>query len=207
MSNTQKTILRFVGVLAIALISHRILNNDSSSPNRSAAPKANTATNSAGRSTSTDTIPKGEIVTVDQVYDGDTLRTEDGRKVRMIGIDAPEEDPTRGPVQCFGVPSATFLRAELPRGTEITLVSDVESTDQYGRTLAYVYRNDDARFMNAHMLRQGLVQAYRVPPNTANAGLFQDLQTEARDGRVGLWGACQPGDLTDRPGGAQPLGN
>ncbi len=171
--------------------------------------KANSDSNtSAGISnTHSKTIPDGEHAEVAKVYDGDTIKLTDGRKVRFIGIDAPEEDPTRGPVQCFGVRSAEHLRGLLPQGTAVILVSDVESEDQYGRTLAYVYRESDSMFMNAHMLEEGFVQAYRVPPNVAHADEFHDLQTTARDDRVGLWGACQPGDLTSRPGGAQPEGN
>lgn len=142
-----------------------------------------------------------------KVYDGDTMKLADGRKVRFIGIDAPEEDPTRGPVQCFGIRSAEHLRASLPKGTDVILVHDVESKDQYGRTLAYVYRQSDGMFMNAHLLREGFVQAYRVPPNVRHAEEFRRLQATARSSRVGLWGKCRPGDLTSRPGGAQPEGN
>ncbi|MGB2756497.1 MAG: thermonuclease family protein [Acidimicrobiia bacterium] len=161
---------------------------------------------SASALTAANIIPRGETVTVKKVYDGDTIRLTDGRKVRFVGIDAPEEDPTRGPVQCFGVRAAEHLRGLLPKGTSVVLVADVESEDQYGRTLGYVYRVSDGMFVNAQMLREGYVQAYRVPPNVAHADEFHDLQAEARNARVGLWGKCKPGDLTRRPGGAQPPG-
>ncbi len=159
-----------------------------------------------GEASSVHEIPEGTVAEVEWVYDGDTIRVSELGKVRLIGIDAPEEDPTRGPVQCFGIRSAEGLRSLLPEGTEVTIVEGEEPTDQYGRALGYVYRNDDGLFLNEELLRLGLVQAYRVPPNLEHAEAFGSLQRAARDGEVGLWGECHEGDLTDRPGGAQPRG-
>lgn len=77
-----------------------------------------------------------------RVVDGDTIVVLiDGqeRKIRMIGIDAPESvhpDQTRNTEQ--GKSAADFT-AELLNGKQVYLEYDTDRTDDYGRTLAYVW--------------------------------------------------------------------
>jgi endonuclease YncB( thermonuclease family) len=40
-------------------------------------------------------------------------------------------------------------------GTEVTLVRDIESRDQYDRLLAYVVRSSDQLFVNLDLLERG----------------------------------------------------
>lgn len=77
--------------------------------------------------------PHKEVVQVDRVIDGDTLILKDGRKVRLLQINAPE----RG--QC-GYEAATKRLSQLAQG-EIEIESDpmFGDTDKYGRLLRYVH--------------------------------------------------------------------
>jgi micrococcal nuclease len=64
-------------------------------------------------------------------------------------------------------------------------VKDVEETDMYGRLLRYVYLGDE--MANARLVANGYAQVDTFPPNVRHAGLFVELQREARIGGRGLW--------------------
>jgi len=103
---------------------------------------ATTNATTAVPATSGPSIPAGDDVRVGSITDGDTLRTSDGMRIRLIGMDTPE-------VGAYYAIEATAHLAELvPVGSAIRLVYDVERLDRYGRTLAYVYRLPDGLFVN-----------------------------------------------------------
>jgi len=135
-------------------------------------------------------IPAGDDRTVARVVDGDTIVLDDDVRVRLIGIDTPETKDPRRPVECFGQEASAHMIKLLPAGTRVRVVYDVERTDRYGRTLAYLYRASDGLFVNAAMVRDGFASAYTVPPNVAHADEFVALNREARETGRGLWSAC-----------------
>jgi micrococcal nuclease len=137
-------------------------------------------------------LPDGDDETIERVVDGDTLVLTGGTRVRLIGVDTPETVHPSEPVECFGREASAFMSDLLPPGTAVRLVYDVERTDRYGRTLAYVYRLDDGLFVNAELLAQGYAQVATYPPNVARVDEYLELQTQARDGLRGLWDACDP---------------
>lgn len=51
--------------------------------------------------------------------------------------------------------------------------------------------------VNAELVRLGYAQVMTVPPNVRHAGVFRDLQREARAHGRGLWGV--PGEKTSGP--------
>jgi len=128
-----------------------------------------------------------EFARVKQVYDGDTIRLEDGRKVRYLGVNAPE----------FGEPfylKAKRFNESLVLGREVRLEFDRESADSYGRLLAYVYAAD--RMVNAALLEQGLAHAFFIGPNRKHNAQLLRLQGEAKRRRLGIWSVrVRPGDL------------
>jgi len=124
------------------------------------------------------------------VYDGDsiTVRYDSGKraKVRLIGIDAPEmTDIPRARASIDAVPCRDYLDGLLA-GKHVLLEYDVEKTDKYGRTLAYVYL-PDGRMANEEMLRAGYARLLTVPPNVKYVERFRAAQEEARAASRGLW--------------------
>ncbi|KEG07803.1 micrococcal nuclease [Trypanosoma grayi] len=98
---------------------------------------------------------------VHHVYDGDTLTLEGGKRVRLVGIDAPEIRER----QPYAAESRDFLRALCPKGRAILLqLMETERTDKYGRLLAYVYvkhpHRDDFICVNVAMVEKGLASLY-----------------------------------------------
>ena len=134
------------------------------------------------------------------VVDGDTIVVrlagdERGEEtVRLIGIDTPETVDPRSPVDCFGPEASAATKALLPEGTAVRLVRDVEARDRYDRLLAYVYRADDATFVNLALAEQGFAMVATYPPNVAHTDELLAAVAAARDASRGLWGACpEPG--------------
>lgn len=150
------------------------------------------------------TIPFGRSydysdIYVTRVVDGDTLKLENGERVRLIGIDTPEmhesdklyRDAQRThqdvqTIKALGRRAYNFTR-NLLEGRRVSLEFDVERTDKYGRLLAYVYLKDDGTFVNAEIIKQGYASLMTYPPNVKYADLFLKLYQQARQNRKGLW--------------------
>ena len=134
-----------------------------------------------------ETGQKEKGVLVAKVIDGDTIEIAGGRKVRYIGIDAPERVDPRKAVQCFGE-EAYKKNKELVEGKRVRLEKDVSETDKYGRLLRYVYVGDI--FVNQYLVREGYAYAYTFPPDIKYAEEFVQAQRKAREEKKGLWAAC-----------------
>lgn len=110
----------------------------------------------------------------------------------LLLIDAPEMN--QGP---FGAVAKLQLEALAPVGTILSLESDVEKQDRYGRTLAYVYA-DDGRMVNEELLRAGVAVVTVYPPNVQHVERLRAAVDSARAGRRGLWATsafeCLPAD-------------
>jgi micrococcal nuclease len=130
---------------------------------------------------------------VKEVVDGDTIvvRLPSGdEKVRLIGIDTPEEKKPDTPVECYAREAAHRTEELLPRNTVVRLERDKEARDRFGRLLAYVTRAGDGVSIEVELLRDGFAAVLVITPNTAHASEFAALAATAqRDGK-GLWRAC-----------------
>lgn len=120
-------------------------------------------------------------VKVTRVIDGDTIETEkEGvrTRVRYTGIDTPE------PGDCFGS-QASRANSDLVLGKEVSLETDVQVLDKYGRTLAYVWL--DNTLVNEELVRQGFARVSTYPPNVKYQIRFVTAEREAREAKRGLW--------------------
>ncbi|MDO8525041.1 MAG: thermonuclease family protein [Candidatus Omnitrophota bacterium] len=136
-------------------------------------------------------IKADDELRVTKVIDGDTIVLENGEHVRYIGMDAPEKGrPYYG--------EATRENKRLVNGKKVRLEYDVERTDRYGRTLAYVYTRDI--FVNAELVGNGYAMIYTFPPNVKYYKTFLALQEEARKQKRGLWGLSEQ-DIKSIKGG------
>jgi micrococcal nuclease len=129
------------------------------------------------------TLAAGDHTRVVSVTDGDTIVVvfSDGteEEVRLIGIDTPEtgEDFSG---------QATQELTKLVGGRTVRLEMDVESRDQYGRLLAYVWVG--TVMINEELLRLGLATIYTVPPNVKYVETLWAAQDEAEAAQSGFWG-------------------
>jgi len=129
-------------------------------------------------------------VRVVEVVDGDTIRVDlDGEEspVRLIGIDTPEKDGPYTDEECFGEQASKYTEGALG-GRDVELEIDVERTDRFDRTLAYVWI--DGELFNERILREGYAVLATFPPNVRYVDRFSAAQRRARDEQAGLWGTC-----------------
>jgi endonuclease YncB( thermonuclease family) len=123
---------------------------------------------------------------VDSVRDGDTILLADGRRVRLVQVDAPELG-----VECWGDEAAEALDRLAPAGTELRLERDpgLDVVDRHGRLLRYAYAA--RRNLALELVRAGAAAPYFY---RGERGLYARrlvaAAREARTKRRGLWGAC-----------------
>jgi micrococcal nuclease len=127
--------------------------------------------------------PQQALVT--KVIDGDTLILAGGKRVRLLGIDAPEMGREGRPAQFLAYKSKALL-ADLAQGKRVRLEYDQLRYDHYGRLLAYLFLPNKT-MINAEILRQGLAHVYFHPPNVRYRETLLAAQTAAMDARRGLW--------------------
>jgi micrococcal nuclease len=129
-----------------------------------------------------------ERVMVAHVLDGDTIVLVDGRRVRFIGIDAPEVSHEGSKAECFSQESKDATQ-RLLAGKEVQLVKDVSDTDSYGRLLRYVYAGDV--FVNELLVGNGFATVWSVAPDEQHKELLAAAQVKAKELSRGLWQLCR----------------
>ena len=145
------------------------------------------------RSSSTSPHATGEgqaNALVTRVVDGDTIEVryqQQDLTVRLIGIDTPESVMPGEPVQCYALAASRFTTNRLD-GANVRLEFDVERTDKYGRTLAYVWLGRE--LFNETLVRQGYAFVTTYPPDVKYESVFLDAQRRARAESRGVWGRC-----------------
>jgi len=127
-----------------------------------------------------------ETVRVQRALDGDSLLLADGRRVRLIGINAPELGRDGAPDEPLAAAARDRTMA-LVRNQAIRLVDDVERHDRHGRTLAYADLTD-GRDLQELLIREGLSWFVAVAPNTARLDRYRVAEAEARRAGRGIWG-------------------
>lgn len=129
--------------------------------------------------------PSGlEQVTITRVIDGDTVVTSEGERIRYIGIDTPETVHPFKDIEFYGQEASDKNKA-LVEGKTVELEKDISKKDRYGRTLAYIWLNNE--LINATLVREGYAYAYTYPPDVKYSDYFLVLQRQAQDNRRGLW--------------------
>ncbi|MEV1294474.1 thermonuclease family protein [Pseudonocardia sp. NPDC049635] len=128
--------------------------------------------------------------TVTRVVDGDTVKLDDGRTVRVLGIDTPETVHPSKPVECWG-PEATAFAEALLLGKQVRVATDSsqDTTDRYDRTLAELLLPDGTNYSVA-AAGAGTARAYiyDTPPRVYPEVKAAELVAQARG--HGMWGSC-----------------
>tara|TARA_R100000656_G_scaffold59083_1_gene45977 strand:- start:6016 stop:6807 length:792 start_codon:yes stop_codon:yes gene_type:complete len=128
-----------------------------------------------------------ERVAVTHVYDGDTVKLDDGRKVRLIGINATEPGRDGEPDQPFAAEARDRLRNLIKAASQLHLLTDRQTHDRFGRILAHLF-NERGESLEQILLEQGLAYHVAVPPNLTLADCFASAEQLAVEQQRGLWG-------------------
>lgn len=139
---------------------------------------------------------------VEYVVDGDTLRLNDQRRVRLIGIDAPEMGSRGRSAEPFAV-QATRRLTELVKANhnQVGLLVGEQSHDRYGRVLAHLYDRHGLS-LEEQLIAEGLAYHVVIAPNIALADCLAQAEQSARERQVGLWKTARftPADKLNKGG-------
>jgi endonuclease YncB( thermonuclease family) len=126
---------------------------------------------------------------VKEVIDARTFRLQDGREVRLSGIEPADTT------------DATALAA-LIAGRDVTLHGDSDMPDRYGRQPALVFLDEAGPSVQSRLLAQGAALATLAIADQPCAADLAAAEGVARRARAGLWGhsgviksAESPGDI------------
>src|SRR5581483_3848324 len=118
-----------------------------------------------------------ENATALAAIDGHSFRLQDGREVRLAGI----ETPTNGP--------AKVALERLIAGRPIQLVQADTAVDRYGRTVAYAFisQSGSPHLVQQEMIAEGWAAAGASLGEKGCAAALLAAEESARRARLGLW--------------------
>ena len=145
----------------------------------------------------------GPARTVVRIIDGETVGLDDGGELRLIGILAPRAIDVGAKPGAWPWEGKTrdALQA-LVLGKSVELGFGGERLDRYGRLQAQVHliEGDQRRWVQGHLLSQGLARATTVAGNRACANELLAAERAAREAGRGLWAeAAYQVRQADRP--------
>jgi len=122
---------------------------------------------------------------VKTVYDGDTVVLEDGRKIRLLGINTPEVQHKEKMADAGGEDAKAWLINKLQH-TRVRLEVDAEKTDKYGRTLAHLF-SEAKEHINLSLVKAGLAAISIYPPNLLYVNELLAAEKKAERDKLGIW--------------------
>jgi endonuclease YncB( thermonuclease family) len=122
---------------------------------------------------------------VGSVTDGRTLVLEDGREVRLAGIEVPSVADSASDHPSARAAQAAL--AEIVAGKAVALQAAGRVGDRYGRVLAYVFAAGAARPVQHQLLARGHAQVGAGVGDRACAAELLASEGPARTAKLGLW--------------------
>ena len=142
--------------------------------------------------------PQGEG-RVTAVIDARSFRLEDGREIRLAGIEQASSDKDR---EASGQDKTASALAAIVAGREVTLRGEDDAPDRYGRQSAFVFVGPSATPVQAQLLAQGEALASGGVTDKDCVSVLAAAEAAARQSRQGIWSepsaiknAESPGDI------------
>jgi endonuclease YncB( thermonuclease family) len=135
--------------------------------------------------------PQGEG-RVAGVIDARSFRLEDGREVRLAGIEPAAEKPTAELARAL----ATMLARR-----EVRLRGEDDSPDRYGRQSAFVWLIPDETLVQVELLAQGNAIVSPAISDRECAATLMAAEAKAREAKRGIWADPAAIKNTESPGG------
>ena len=139
---------------------------------------------------------------VTRIIDGDAIQVLYGgveKRVRLIGIDAPESRIDRKALKDanmseydieaiveMGAKAKAYVNGLIKRGDFVTIEFDVREMDRYGRLLCYVYLSN-GKMLNEEIVKAGYANVKTIPPNVKYKDTFLKAFNYAEETKGGLW--------------------
>jgi micrococcal nuclease len=128
-----------------------------------------------------------ETVKVANVYDGDTIKLIDGRKLRLIGINTPERGRKGKKNEPFYAEAKNQLQNIIKNNNSmVKIVLGKQKHDHYKRLLAHIFTQDNKN-ITAVLIKKGLGFTIAIPPNIQFLSCYQKAEKEAKIAKRGIW--------------------
>jgi micrococcal nuclease len=139
-------------------------------------------------------VVQAEEVKLVRVIDGDTFVIEPDIRVRLIGVDTPELNLSKGKnakPEPYAVKAKSYAKQKLEKATKIRLESDGAKYGKYKRRMALVYvtgKDKKEILLNEYLLEQGLAKfesqySYSKEMKTR----FKAAEQKAKNEKKNLW--------------------
>jgi endonuclease YncB( thermonuclease family) len=115
------------------------------------------------------------------ILDARTLRLDDGREVRLSGIEIPKSAEAAG---------TSWLRDHALKQT-VTLRGNDDTPDRYGRQHAFVLLSGGDATLQGALVREGHAVVSAIPGDKGCATELKEAELHAEGSRLGVW--SQPG--------------
>lgn len=119
-------------------------------------------------------------ISVKSVYDGDTLTTQKGERIRLIGINTPELSDS----EPLAEDAAKFLKKW--QNQSLLLQLDKQKKDKYKRTLGHLFTLDGQN-ISALILKKGLGFLISIPPNLNYQDCYLASSRDAKTLNKGIY--------------------
>jgi len=127
--------------------------------------------------------------TVSRVIDGRTFVLDDGREVRLAGVEVPPLPLLDEAAAAPGGAAAKDALAALAGGDDVVLRRAEALSDRYGRVVAYAYveRDGDELFVQGELIGAGFARVGDRVGSRACAMELLRREKAARQAKLGLW--------------------
>jgi endonuclease YncB( thermonuclease family) len=144
-----------------------------------------------GRAASAPALPAGlsdgGAARAIEIVDGDTLVLDDGRQVRLVGIQAPKLPLGRAGFKAWPLArDAKQALSALALGQSLTLAYGGRRIDRHGRALAQLF-DAEGGWIQGQLLSQGMARVYSFADNRALVPEMLARESAARAARRGIW--------------------
>jgi endonuclease YncB( thermonuclease family) len=126
------------------------------------------------------------------IIDARSFRLEDGREVRLAGIE-PATSANKSAKN-------TAALAALTAGREVMLAGQDDAPDRYGRQSAFVFIGSSETTVQSELLSQGEALVSTMVTDKACAAALMAAEGAARQGKRGIWGDPTAIKNTESPG-------
>ncbi len=125
-----------------------------------------------------------------QVIDPHTIQLEDGRLIRLTGIDFPDyKTHEPGDVSLTAVKILRDMLEGQSVNTHQTKKKDSGRLNRMGHHIAHLERKDDGAWIQGSLVSLGLARVRTTKRNPEMAAALYALETKARAEKLGLWAA------------------
>lgn len=131
------------------------------------------------------TAQAGEVVRATAAPDGQTLTLDDGRTLRLAGIEAALPPADSPPERAWPLAQAATARLRALAAGRSLVLADT-ANDRYGRIVGHAFAEGGVWLQGA-LLADGLARVRTTPDDRARAAAMLLIEQDARAARRGIW--------------------